>query len=133
MKTYLIPIFLFVCAISSCDPVTNYSRIIKNDSSHEIYVIKKNFPVCDTVTIGLGEEYTVYKQSSRSSTDRYRNCDDYPVSDTFLLRVKDDTSLTINASVTGNANWNFVLKQKTKMNRGGICSCRLTITDDLIN
>lgn len=134
MKKFHVLLVLISCIVISCDPGVQYSRIIQNASTHKIFLIKKNYPVCDTTVIEQGKEYTFYIRNGLGSTDEYEDChfENYK-SDTFLLGVKDDTSLTVNADVTGNTGWKFSVTKKTKMNRGGICNCRLTITDDMIN
>lgn len=133
MKTFPILLILLAC-VTGCDPGVQYSRIIQNSSSHEIYLIKKNYPVCDTTIIVQGEEYIVYQHAGLGTTDEYEDC--YfkeNKSDTFLLEVKDDPSLTVNADIISNTGWQFSVIKRSKITHGGICSCRLTITEDMIN
>jgi hypothetical protein len=122
---------LFVTLLISCDPGVDYSRIVQNSSSYDLFLIHEFDSIYDTAIIEKNSEYSVYAWDAIGRTSEYENCHPEQLG-SFSLKVIGYDSLNIVIDLNNPTLWTFSVLDKT-VNGGGKCECRIIISDFDIN
>lgn len=140
MKTnkLLILIFaLFTIIVTSCDPGVKYTKVVQNDSDFDItvniYPESKvgdgSFYKYDSIRINNHTEASIYEVSGLGQTFEFEDCNTY--ADSIFARVRGTDTLNLDINLNDNSQWNFSVLDKT-YKEGGLCECRVRITNDMI-
>ena len=120
--------------LTSCEPSTNYQKVVQNQSSKEIILITKDVvyyqPVLDSILIKAGESYALVNEEKMGySEDRYINCTAGSGSlDLFYVHPIDSTEIEFSNS----SEWIYEHIEKNN-GRNHVVSCKFKISDALFN
>lgn len=124
-------------SLSSCDPGVGYSRVLQNDSQYdlELRIHRKNSSACQYVY--LSDSIIIEKKSTKildaynglGQTFEFENCE--TCADSIVLKVVGNPTLKSTVDLNDPNEWTFSVLKKT-FKSGGICECRLIMTDDKI-
>lgn len=133
--------FAIVFLLYNCTPNSiTYERILKNDSSYDIWVIDPNpTSTCnlsterfqDSILIPSNTQYILEALSEdNGSVDTYSDCP-FLCFDNLNSSISNHDSLSLTASLApSNNNWEYSVIHPGS---SGSCECKLTITDADIN
>jgi len=133
---------LFFSFFTSCDPGKDYSCVIQNDSDYKVKIIAQlyspwylegkdtiyNLP--DTIVVNKKTSKTIYTDGGIGSVNEYENCDYVPY-DTISMLVYLKDSVKIIPNIHNMNHWIFRVIKEGK-GGGGICECRLILTNDIL-
>lgn len=113
----------------SCDPSTNYERIIDNQSSHDVWVLSNNdYPIySDSILILHNTKTIISSDYSIGQVSSYSNCGFPDSTITSIIYGSDSLQVTLNFNPA--SSWSFNIHEEHR-NGGGSCECRLVITDN---
>ncbi len=128
---------LFTIILTACDPGVKYTKVVRNDSDFDltVYIYPESkvgdgsFYKFDTIQIKNHTEASVYEVSGLGQTFEYENCNTY--ADSIFARVIGIDTLDYVINLHDKSNWIFSVLDKT-FKEGGICECRISITNDMI-
>lgn len=124
-------------SLSSCDPGVGYNRVLQNDSQYdiELRIHKKNSSSCqyvylsDSIIVDKKSEKILYSYNGLGQTFEFDNCE--TCADSIVLKVAGNPSLKSTVDLNDPNEWTFRVLKKT-FKSGGICECRLIMTDNMI-
>ena len=138
LKTYikgkLLLILLSVLAgVSACDPGVEYSRILVNGSSYDLYLISRLDSTFDTSKILIGSSLEFLQDSHFGKIRAHEDCiERYEYLDSFYLVVQGNDSIHVDVDVLGNKDWHYT-QDKKYISGGGTCHCTLIVTNEKVN
>ncbi|BDS11181.1 hypothetical protein [Aureispira anguillae] len=135
---YLIGAFFLLV---SCDPSVTYTKVIENNSDHDIWLINRDSTLScvelrDSVLLSSHSIFELHIESDIGGSLRsYESC---PLSvsewicpiDTIDTRIDGIDSLNVAFTIEENSNWQYSI---TKPGQNGKCECRLVINQGDIN
>lgn len=118
----------------SCDPAVKYHKIIQNNTSYDIWLIRNDTTevfanLLDSVLVQSGSEFLLVEDADIGGVlEQYRNCPFYPEpEDTIKSRIEGNDSLKLSFVIDANANWKYYILEP---GRNGTCHCRLLINPE---
>jgi hypothetical protein len=132
---------IFLVFFTSCDPGVDYSRVIQNNSEFEVKVISQTkspwyldgidtvYNLPDTILIHKNASTAIFSESSIGGVFQYQNCD-FPYEPIPALVYFTDSIKKI-PNILNVDGWNFRINKEGR-NGGGICECRLILTNDIL-
>jgi len=125
-KSKIFPVFALsvVALFASCDPAVEYNHVIQNNSNFEVKVLTN-----DTIVIGKNTSKTLYTCGGLGGVYDYENCCFQYDSIPMLVYIAD--SIKVIPNIQNLNGWNFHIIKEYK-NRGGICECRLILTNEML-
>jgi hypothetical protein len=133
-----IPFFaLFTIILTACDPGVKYSKVVQNDSDFDIMIHiypeskvgSGSFYTFDSVQINSHTETSIFEFSGLGQTFEYEDCNTF--ADSIFARVIGNDTLDLNLNLNNESKWIFSVLDKT-FKEGGLCECRVRITNDMI-
>lgn len=121
---YTVIFVLITALLSSCEPSTRFSKIVKNDSSYPVKVLVD----ADTILVVPGTNTVVFYEEEMGFSDKYEDC--YMSKHTMNLCLFDTTK-QVHVDANNRENWYYSSMRK---NNGKYhdCECLLLINDQLI-
>jgi len=138
----LISLSVFVLILlTSCDPGVTYSRVIQNNSDFEVKVISQTkapwyldgkdtvYNLPDTIIIHKNATTAIFSENSIGYVIKYQDCD-FPYEPMPAIVYFTDSIKSIPNILNVNG-WNFRIIKEDRSG-GGICECRLILTNDIL-
>lgn len=132
----LFPLSLLI-GLVACDPAVEYSMVLQNDSDYDLVLFPRDtvpqwselFFDRDSAILAQQTEIILSRFSEIGSPGNYENCPYY--ADSLIVEVKTDPSLQVTTDVSNPTGWVYTLLESYRFG-GGVCECRLTITNAMI-
>ena len=128
---------LFTIILTACDPGVKYNKVVQNDSDFDltIYVYPESkvgdgsFYTFDSVQINNHTETSIFEYSGLGQTFEFEDCNTF--ADSIFGRVIGIDTLDYVINLNDKSKWVFSVLDKT-FKKGGLCECRVRITNDMI-
>ena len=138
IKKLILPLG-FLLFFASCEPGVDYSHVIQNNSDFEVKVLTKIgmwylegkdtiFTPIDTITIGKNTSKVIYTNGGIGSVYDFKNCD-FPF-DSIPMLVYFVDSIGVIPNINNIPHWDFRIIKEHR-NKGGVCECRMTLTNEI--
>jgi hypothetical protein len=130
-------IVLFIIILTACDPGVKYNKVVQNDSDFDImvYIFPESkvgdgsFYKFDSIRINNHTEESIYEVSGLGQTFEYDDCSTY--ADSIFVRVTGNDTLDFEFNLNDKSQWVFSILDES-FKEGGICECRISITNEMI-
>jgi len=124
----------------ACDPAVEYNRVIQNNSDFDVKVLPKAnvwylegndtiYGTKDTLLISKHTSKIICGSGGVGSVYRFEDCE--KVYDSIPMFVYFKDSIKIIPNIQEVDGWNFRIIKEYR-NRGGICECRLILTNEML-
>lgn len=124
---------LVLSLFSACDPGVQYTQIIENQSDYTLHILPRdtvqvhgNFSPFDSIMASPGAEAQIVDYGSLGQVSQFEDCPFY--SDSIRIRIEGSDSLQVKIAVHDPTTWTYRILDES-FNGGGICECRLVITN----
>ena len=130
-KTILL--FMIMLLFTACDPGVSYSRIVQNDSDFDVkvFIAGTIYSRTDTILIEKNITKTIFTDHGLGTVYDFTNCDFPKDSIPMLIYFNDSTKLI--PDINKLSDWNFRIIKKGTFDDGGVCECRILLTNTLLN
>jgi len=108
-----------------CDPGHETTSTVENNSSRQVILIGFDFGA-DKITLGPGESKVV-KHGGLGGYKYIKSQEYCPCSDPDIQIYTTDTTLKITKDIKNSDNWSRTSKRKYI--KGGVFTCKFTLTD----
>ena len=125
-----------ILLFSACDPGVSYSKVIQNNSKYDISLYTDtayaetyamyNF---DTIVIEKHSIVVIASEQGIGTTNGFSSCCIF--NDSLNYKIIGFDSLYLNLDLNDCSNWVFDVIDKSA-GGGGVCECRIKITDSMI-
>ena len=124
MKKLMLMILGIIMLFAACDPDVHYYEIVQNDSDFDVKVLvrTKIHAQIDTLVIEKKTRKIIFSKDGPYSFNYFENCN-------IILPIYFNDSIKI---IPAN-EWNFKIIKKENYRDGGVCECRLILTNALLN
>jgi hypothetical protein len=137
IRLYILCIALFAIILTACDPGVKYNKVVQNDSDFDItvYIFPESkvgdgsFYKYDSIRINNHTEESIYEVSGLGQTFEYDDCSTY--ADSIFARVTGNDTLDIEFDLNDKSQWVFSILDES-FKDGGLCECRVIITNEMI-
>ncbi len=108
-----------------------YSRTLDNQSSYPLWAIYQHTGKRDSLLLPPFQKSTLFRDGGLGRVRFFQTCESLGSYMDFQLAVQDSADRTVHLDPGVPSHWEFITVRKN-LAGGGICECRLTITDELI-
>lgn len=124
---------LIISLFSACDPGVQYKQIIENQSDYTLHILPRdsvwaqgNFLQSDSLMASPGTEIQIVDHGEIGQVAQFADCPFY--SDSIRISIEGSDSLQVKITVHDPTTWTYRILDES-FNGGGICECRLVITN----
>ena len=134
----LVTLAFIAITLSSCGPTTDYSLIIENASSMNLRIVRIDstllsnafFDGRNPLIFPGNSEKVIGIDTGIGTTESYANCPRFHA-DSIRLTTFSGDSIILNIDLNSSEAYTFAVTSAEE-DGGGVCECRVVITDDLI-
>ncbi len=124
---------LVLSLFCACDPGVQYSQIIENQSDYTLHILPRdsvqvrgNLLLFDSLMASPGTEIQIVDHGEIGQVAQFADCPFY--SDSIRISIEGSDSLQVKIAVHDPTTWTYRILDES-FNGGGICECRLVITN----
>jgi len=136
-----LPLAFLLVFLVSCDPVVDYSRVVQNNSDYDVKVLKgfgswyldgndTIYTQIDTITINKGTSAVIFNYVDMGTVAQFLSCSRFDEPMLFLVSFSDSIKEISNIQIM--SNWRFRVIKEYKIGGGGVCECRLYLTNEML-
>jgi hypothetical protein len=135
----LLLVALVVSVLISCDPMTEFYKIVVNNSDYDLWVYMSGDSVNSDSTRYYSDSFSIKKHTEvevrhfgdMGTISRFPDCNGFSgfPNDSFFCKIDGNDTLKLNIDMNDMFYWNYNAVEENRVG-GGTVTCKLIVDND---